>query len=159
MICFQISIFAESYTPEGTTEDTTIMLWFAFKLVSLQSHIHPWTSLVSPSIVVICFQISIFAESYTPQDNASKQDALLWFAFKLVSLQSHIHPSGHCSAKVNVVICFQISIFAESYTPVAPLVSVPLQLWFAFKLVSLQSHIHRHLVTYLSVTCCDLLSN
>ena len=41
VICFQISIFAESYTPPPIEAD------------------EPW--------VVICFQISIFAESYTPK--------------------------------------------------------------------------------------------
>ena len=51
-------------------------------------------SFIVPSflIVVICFQISIFAESYTPRR---------YFYVK----------------RNYVVICFQISIFAESYTP------------------------------------------
>ena len=45
-------------------------LWFAFKLVSLQSHIHHVLTIAHIHDVVICFQISIFAESYTPLRNA-----------------------------------------------------------------------------------------
>ena len=134
VICFQISIFAESYTP----------VW-GFHITSL--------------FVVICFQISIFAESYTPRHFNSDESILLWFAFKLVSLQSHIHPGRWAIQHLLVVICFQISIFAESYTPgESELVTLDV-LWFAFKLVSLQSHIHPKRQQPQPVLCCDLLSN
>ena len=58
-----------------------------------------------------------------------------------------------------VVICFQISIFAESYTPKIMSVFICTLLWFAFKLVSLQSHIHLHEVDGNDAASCDLLSN
>ena len=143
MICFQISIFAESYTPVLAQVHAQCMLWFAFKLVSLQSHIHRQTHFCHPISVVICFQISIFAESYTPLHIRQHLAILLWFAFKLVSLQSHIHRALRQSQLTCVVICFQISIFAESYTPGREWWSARKRLWFAFKLVSLQSHIHQ----------------
>ena len=117
VICFQISIFAESYTPHASPFPFHSPLWFAFKLVSLQSHIHPYYLFDYQAYVVICFQISIFAESYTPILKHLHGTVKLWFAFKLVSLQSHIHPQCYRNHPDVVVICFQISIFAESYTP------------------------------------------
>ena len=112
-----------------------------------------------PEPVVICFQISIFAESYTPASIRKRASSELWFAFKLVSLQSHIHPKRSISRCTRVVICFQISIFAESYTPVKCLKEFSKRLWFAFKLVSLQSHIHRKNLRSKCSSSCDLLSN
>ena len=184
VICFQISIFAESYTPNIAYSNHLDSLWFAFKLVSLQSHIHhDWQVLHRPD-VVICFQISIFAESYTPLLWKGTMTEELWFAFKLVSLQSHIHQTYKSYYWWIVVICFQISIFAESYTPKSFRENSCKGLWFAFKLVSLQSHIHlNNLLTlraYVVIcfqisifaesytpsctcervqVCCDLLSN
>ena len=60
MICFQISIFEPLGTAKKYAEYKERMLWFAFKLVSLNH----WEQLVDylnlNRIVVICFQISIF---------------------------------------------------------------------------------------------------
>ena len=211
VICFQISIFAESYTLLTNRYNWEILLWFAFKLVSLQSHIHlcyisqivhlvvicfqisifaeSYTlslaiygttayvvicfqiSIFAESYtlqsffywakrgVVICFQISIFAESYTLSSFYNKASASLWFAFKLVSLQSHIHFFVFLSSAERVVICFQISIFAESYTLWCCNLFWRWLLWFAFKLVSLQSHIHSVKSVNTSTSGCDLLSN
>ena len=159
MICFQISIFAESYTPSSTYMYIGNLLWFAFKLVSLQSHIHQKKKREAMPPVVICFQISIFAESYTPMVREAAPVTVLWFAFKLVSLQSHIHPVSCLQIAFIVVICFQISIFAESYTPQTEISACLNWLWFAFKLVSLQSHIHRNNSKVKREYGCDLLSN
>ena len=185
MICFQISIFAESYTPLSIQPSSVTQLWFAFKLVSLQSHIHRKKAVSLQPFVVICFQISIFAESYTPWVLRCVLTLSLWFAFKLVSLQSHIHPwtlkaAGglvvicfqisifaesytpsfvQIARHLHVVICFQISIFAESYTPSCKKSPKNLMLWFAFKLVSLQSHIHLFCRVGCHKLSCDLLSN
>ena len=159
VICFQISIFAESYTPHLIYLSIKCVLWFAFKLVSLQSHIHPWRFGWRWLTVVICFQISIFAESYTPSNRFRTWAWPLWFAFKLVSLQSHIHPGDVAALHQFVVICFQISIFAESYTPNLQRGRLSELLWFAFKLVSLQSHIHRKVEQSFRWRSCDLLSN
>ena len=159
MICFQISIFAESYTPLFAGLTFELLLWFAFKLVSLQSHIHHVLEDTETDNVVICFQISIFAESYTPNSIVICLISSLWFAFKLVSLQSHIHRIIKARIPYSVVICFQISIFAESYTPAHPVSGRASPLWFAFKLVSLQSHIHLSHADEQHLGGCDLLSN
>ena len=135
------------------------MLWFAFKLVSLQSHIHCGERTSRCLIVVICFQISIFAESHTLSNWLFTKGISLWFAFKLVSLQSHIH-YDECHEYIHrVVICFQISIFAESHTLRKSPFNIARLLWFAFKLVSLQSHIHWDIINYHDEDSCDLLSN
>ena len=60
VICFQISIFEPLETTEFWFFQNTDMLWFAFKLVSLNH----WKQLIAyenvRQLVVICFQISIF---------------------------------------------------------------------------------------------------
>ena len=86
---------------------------------------------------MICFQISIFEPLETTlYPNRRKLDEL-WFAFKLVSLnhwkQLHFVSDIH----IVVVICFQISIFEPLETTGSPSISNMTQLWFAFKLVSL----------------------
>ena len=159
MICFQISIFAESHTLLVLSTHSRFLLWFAFKLVSLQSHIHLLINNCLYFLVVICFQISIFAESHTLKQSEQKGIEVLWFAFKLVSLQSHIHFDDCLNSFFLVVICFQISIFAESHTLMVLLSILALMLWFAFKLVSLQSHIHWIPAEELTKPSCDLLSN
>ena len=143
MICFQISIFVQLYTPHTKPHFPGKQLWFAFKLVSLYNYIHqnvhhnegitgcdllsnlylcttiytrpsPVSNLLS---VVICFQISIFVQLYTPKILNFLLKLELWFAFKLVSLYNYIHPYRNGCRWAIVVICFQISIFVQLYTP------------------------------------------
>ena len=85
--CFQISIFAVANTT--STENTAIppALWIAFKLVSLQLQTQPRWVQREGSIVVNCFQISIFAVANTTATSGVCFDHVLWIAFKLVSLQ------------------------------------------------------------------------
>ena len=111
VICFQISIFEPLGTINSSWLLRPILLWFAFKLVSLNhweqsEQTHPRR----PS-VVICFQISIFEPLGTILDLNTSQAPWLWFAFKLVSLnhwEQYIEKRGD---RNRVVICFQISIF------------------------------------------------
>ena len=62
---------------------------------------------------------------------------LLWFAFKLVSLNhwKQLAFTGHRT--IRVVICFQISIFEPLKTALFKQLILCYKLWFAFKLVSL----------------------
>ena len=113
------------------------MLWFAFKLVSLNH----WEQflLVDPDTVnvVICFQISIFEPLGTISAFTSSASPLLWFAFKLVSLNHWEQLSKIFRQQLSVVICFQISIFEPLGTIKCCVKNTLSQLWFAFKLVSL----------------------
>ena len=67
VICFQISIFEPLETTAGLWMSSSVLLWFAFKLVSLNH----WKQLVNSEdkewFVVICFQISIFEPLETTQ--------------------------------------------------------------------------------------------
>ena len=159
MICFQISIFEPLETTDMFGEQSDQRLWFAFKLVSLNHWKQPLLKRYMVKVVVICFQISIFEPLETTYDGACSLTSMLWFAFKLVSLNHwkqqvlvHCHPN-------TVVICFQISIF-EPLETTSP-ASCPRHgwLWFAFKLVSLNHW--KQLLSFSAWICfrCDLLSN
>ena len=86
VICFQISIFEPLETTTILRRGKHAQLWFAFKLVSLNH----WKQLLRKKlcviIVVICFQISIFEPLETTTCVRQNYQLLLWFAFKLVSL-------------------------------------------------------------------------
>ena len=93
--------------------------------------------------VVICFQISIFEPLETTQLLTKTFGSWLWFAFKLVSLNhwKQQEPLGTLAGRV--VICFQISIFEPLETTRVMRQMFGDQLWFAFKLVSL-NHWKQH---------------
>ena len=112
VICFQISIFAVLETARHLTLNTARKLWFAFRLVSLQYWKQPLGWCYETVLVVICFQISIFAVLETAPKDAKTTAQGLWFAFRLVSLQYWKQRSESSLQKAIVVICFQISIFA-----------------------------------------------
>ena len=86
VICFQISIFEPLETTVWQTENAIIQLWFAFKLVSLNHWKQRNWYDKKIFLVVICFQISIFEPLETTILLVFSLKLLLWFAFKLVSL-------------------------------------------------------------------------
>ena len=61
----------------------------------------------------------------------------MWFAFKLVSLNHWKQRMLRIVIHLSVVICFQISIFEPLETTEWNKYTKQIQLWFAFKLVSL----------------------
>ena len=86
VICFQISIFEPLETTTDPDNIATTELWFAFKLVSLNHWKQHWNTHTTQRKVVICFQISIFEPLETTMRSTRLRTILLWFAFKLVSL-------------------------------------------------------------------------
>ena len=133
VICFQISIFEPLNTANLKFSVLALRLWFAFKLVSLNHWIQPKSKDPVNTIVVICFQISIFEPLNTALLSISLKLKTLWFAFKLVSLNHWIQLLMEICLCLSVVICFQISIFEPLNTAV---------IWNG-----------------LTILCCDLLSN
>ena len=134
-------------------------MWFAFKLVSLNHWKQPFPLATSSGSVVICFQISIFEPLETTFLRNMTQYIKLWFAFKLVSLNHWKQQINEFTAIKVVVICFQISIFEPLETTKLRIEYNSAELWFAFKLVSLnhwKQQIHR---LFLERISCDLLSN
>ena len=159
MICFQISIFEPLNTASEILRMRGILLWFAFKLVSLSHWIQPDNDQEDLCRVVICFQISIFEPLNTASEMGRVQDIPLWFAFKLVSLSHWIQHLEIFALMHRVVICFQISIFEPLNTARSTHIAYYIELWFAFKLVSLSHWIQLEYARTRSVTGCDLLSN
>ena len=137
MICFQISIFEPLETTVWQTENAIIQLWFAFKLVSLNHWKQRNWYDKKIFLVVICFQISIFEPLETTKHYIRSQGLVLWFAFKLVSLNHWKQQIFSSTNRKSVVICFQISIFEPLETTAVVGGSRWRSLWFAFKLVSL----------------------
>ena len=60
---------------------------------------------------MICFQISIFEPLETTAYGREVPSGKLWFAFKLVSLNHWKQQGEDVYHAIEVVICFQISIF------------------------------------------------
>ena len=113
------------------------VLWFAFKLVSLNHWEQLCGKYKQTANVVICFQISIFEPLGTINSSWLLRPILLWFAFKLVSLNHWEQSEQTHPRRPSVVICFQISIFEPLGTILDLNTSQAPWLWFAFKLVSL----------------------
>ena len=159
VICFQISIFEPLETTNATISCIKSQLWFAFKLVSLNH----WKQLNirnnNTGCVVICFQISIFEPLETTVPFGYITGQLLWFAFKLVSLNHWKQLRCYMLGQAIVVICFQISIFEPLETTIASDNLVQEALWFAFKLVSLNHWKQLSQIFKADQACCDLLSN
>ena len=160
MICFQISIFEPLETTRPYRWREHFALWFAFKLVSLNhwkqpvawyadrglgcdllSNLYLWTignnsymAYVMDEYVVICFQISIFEPLETTWGWFVCCTGMLWFAFKLVSLNHWKQREAELKYGFH-------------------------RLWFAFKLVSLNHWKQRFREVLRLDRGCDLLSN
>ena len=92
VICFQISIFEPLKTANKPRIGRDSGLWFAFKLVSLNHWKQHFAKNLILENVVICFQISIFEPLKTAGKPGSASQYVLWFAFKLVSLNHWKQP-------------------------------------------------------------------
>ena len=159
VICFQISIFEPLETASAFRELTKNMLWFAFKLVSLNHWKQQDVFSIPKLHVVICFQISIFEPLETASAFRELTKNMLWFAFKLVSLNHWKQPLWIIVSRHTVVICFQISIFEPLETAKVCDDAQVNELWFAFKLVSLNHWKQLLLSLFPNMLSCDLLSN
>ena len=159
MICFQISIFEPLETTTVYSHYDGNRLWFAFKLVSLNHWKQRSENGCVLILVVICFQISIFEPLETTDVAFVWYPPPLWFAFKLVSLNHWKQLTAMLKCEVDVVICFQISIFEPLETTSFRSTAGSLPLWFAFKLVSLNHWKQRQSNYRHCHDSCDLLSN
>ena len=105
---------------------------------------------------MICFQISIFEPLKTTKLYRYGTDKKLWFAFELVSLNHWKQRHIQITIKIQVVICFRISIFEPLKTTKSPQRLEPMQLWFAFELVSLnhwKQHFEKIMLSIRVVIC------
>ena len=132
--CFQICIFVSDDTACALTACDRIMLWIAFKFVSL----YRMTQLLElrELIVVGC---ELLSNLYL---------CIGW------------HSKGnHAWHSIGVVNCFQICIFVSDDTALMYLAGVPLSLWIAFKFVSLYRMTQRSTLAWPWHSRCELLSN
>ena len=134
-------------------------MWFAFKLVSLNHWEQSSPTNARKRPVVICFQISIFEPLGTIIKKIWAYERVLWFAFKLVSLNHWEQSNVNVRSWNSVVICFQISIFEPLGTISSTQIAQVFKLWFAFKLVSLNHWEQCRTTPAAFNECCDLLSN
>ena len=153
------SIFEPLKTANSLCLLLRLLLWFAFKLVSLNHWKQHFFIDNIEDLVVICFQISIFEPLKTALTAKARTKLPLWFAFKLVSLNHWKQPKRRNKVRKFVVICFQISIFEPLKTAVWFFILLVFLLWFAFKLVSLNHWKQRNEANERRKPCCDLLSN
>ena len=137
MICFHFSIFEPLETAKEFLFRMLVGLWFAFILVSLNH----WKQRIDikqmAKKVVICFHFSIFEPLETAEVVVLGRNALLWFAFILVSLNHWKQRDKNVIFAYVVVICFHFSIFEPLETALCKVFSFTVWLWFAFILVSL----------------------
>ncbi len=84
--CFQICIFVSVNTTRRRMMMAQSGLWIAFKFVSLYQLIQLCCGDVSSVVVVNCFQICIFVSVNTTDRDWECCAAMLWIAFKFVSL-------------------------------------------------------------------------
>ena len=134
MICFQISIFEPLKTTLCLLTFFVLLLWFAFKLVSLNH----WKQRCAcwPSSSCCCDLLSNLY-LWTIENNARRRFNWTYW----------------------VVICFQISIFEPLKTTLNVRVHCQRALWFAFKLVSLNHWKQLSDGKAGGASRCDLLSN
>ena len=185
VICFQISIFELL----ETTIFQTLHLSTGCDLLSNQYIWTTGNNCVNQfkavDTVVICFQISIFELLETTHMIGISCPILLWFAFKSVYLnywkqlwEEVIAPERCCdllsnqyiwttgnnglsrsAQEIQVVICFQISIFELLETTINHILICRLKLWFAFKSVYLNYWKQQTYAPHTFPGGCDLLSN
>ena len=159
MNCFQICIFVSDNTTLSIMYLVVVLLWIAFKFVSLYRIIQPVSIVENSSRVVNCFQICIFVSDNTTGHYKGTPGKWLWIAFKFVSLYRIIQ-HGRCLHDTPLVVnCFQICIFVSDNTTNAQLDALREMLWIAFKFVSLYRIIQRVVITDSATACCELLSN
>ena len=132
--CFQICIFVLIATTQGYLVRRGIVLWIAFKFVSLYWSQQPLKVDHNDNAVVNCFQICIFVLIATTVTRANAERFL-------------------------VVNCFQICIFVLIATTASMPLTMSSQLWIAFKFVSLYWSQQLLFVSDQMVRRCELLSN
>ena len=135
------------------------MLCHYFKFVSLYRIIQLENHSFVFHFVVNCFQICIFVSDNTTSLSPPLAWAVLWIAFKFVSLYQiiqRVRSRPLCRAVVN---CFQICIFVSDNTTAIVNCRATKALWIAFKFVSLYQIIQHWAFNMGWHYCCELLSN
>ena len=106
--CFQFSIFAFAKTTNCSTVAVSVLLWIAFNLVSLHLQKQLAMNQDLSTLVVNCFQFSIFAFAKTTRKRFKRNANMLWIAFNLVSL--HLQKQRYMLINFYLLRCELLSI-------------------------------------------------
>ena len=157
VICLKNRTFAVSQTSTIFSGKPYIRLWFAWKIVLLQYHKHLIQIRVIACICCDLLEKSYFCSITNIKAMRTKDHRGLWFAWKIVLLQYHKHPTRVLSYCIAVVICLKNRTFAVSQTSFVLVMLRLMLLWFAWKIVLLQYHKHRNRRSNRRSISCDLL--
>jgi len=161
----------------------TMALWFAWKIVLLQYHKHPYLRFAKTSIgcdlleksyfcsitniplrhfvphyaVVICLKNRTFAVSQTSICSKLASIVWLWFAWKIVLLQYHKHLSPNIGMFSDSCDLLEKSYFCSITNINVIKIIRKIALWFAWKIVLLQYHKHQLAQRLRKHNRCDLL--
>ena len=132
-------------------------LWFAWKIVLLQYRKQQLS--FSPPFQIGCdlLEKSYFCSIANNCKKKMRTLVMLWFAWKIVLLQYRKQQGVQAHNAGIVVICLKNRTFAVSQTTSQPLLRLPIQLWFAWKIVLLQYRKQRHTSSGVDWKRCDLL--
>ena len=156
--CFQNRIFALSFTTFFEIVYQKRRLWIAFRIVSLH-----YRSQRLGGIIDAEHGCELLSESYLCIIVHNNQILLwypngLWIAFRIVSLHYRSQPflkfstnNGGCELLSESYLC--IIVHNYLYT-----LRQYIQLWIAFRIVSLHYRSQRHRYLSMSGRCCELLS-
>ena len=184
VICFHFTIFVVLETTRRQQYIWTILLWFAFILLSLSYWKQHLRRESQKKLVVICFHFTIFVVLETTVAGHLECWLQLWFAFILLSLSYWkqlvnvlltirkscdllsfyylCRTGNNCLVLIvplaRVVICFHFTIFVVLETTQYFIYMTINMLWFAFILLSLSYWKQPILYIHRQSTCCDLLS-
>ena len=106
---------------------------------------------------MICLKNRTFAVSQTSDSTEAILQIKLWFAWKIVLLQYHKHPTWLFSCSISGCDLLEKSYFCSITNIRIWGQSLLSRLWFAWKIVLLQYHKHHLLGVHLVLLRCDLL--
>ena len=158
MICFHFTIFVVLETTTGGELAERTLLWFAFILLSLSYWKQHFEHYQRQTQVVICFHFTIFVVLETTYYDQGNTGDVLWFAFILLSLSYWKQPFDFYI--INREGCDLLSFYylCRTGNNTMFITVLPLELWFAFILLSLSYWKQLSVAFNLAAVCCDLLS-
>ena len=157
VICLKNRTFAVSQTSCFCDKSKALRLWFAWKIVLLQYHKHPYSKAYILRRSCDLLEKSYFCSITNILYLTIMAVPLLWFAWKIVLLQYHKHPEFRkvlaeyrCDLLEKSYFCSITNITRSSTWPRPAL-------WFAWKIVLLQYHKHPSYTSTSPYASCDLL--
>ena len=132
-------------------------LWFAWKIVLLQYHKHQTIDKLTQDIGCDLLEKSYFCSITNISNRIALSFEELWFAWKIVLLQYHKHPTNISSCVHRCCDLLEKSYFCSITNILTTMIVLKFVLWFAWKIVLLQYHKHHYRRIKYHGSGCDLL--